>query len=269
MATSVRTVYVAAGDEIKEGDKLVRLASGETIAADFDGRVNLVGAEEGDDVDADTTLVEIADFSHMTVSIRVDEYDIADVSVGQAVTVTATATEETFDSTIESINYISQSSGNVAYYTATADVDVSGGIYPGMQATVTITQQQADDVVILKEDALSFDAMNNAFVYTMDESGAMTEVSVTVGVSNGNYVEIKEGLADGDTVYVEAAEEETASGLSGLLSGLFGSRNISGAAGANRGDWTGEMPAGFGGDPASTGGFTGGMPGTGTAGGGQ
>lgn len=135
-STSVKSVYVAAGDDVSEGDKLVRLSNGETITADFDGRINAVDVEEGDDVDASTTLVQIADFSHMTVSIRVDEYDIADVSVGQAVTVTATATEETFETTIDTINYISQSQGNVAYYTATADVAVSDGIYPGMQASV-------------------------------------------------------------------------------------------------------------------------------------
>ena len=268
-ATTVKTVYVSAGDEVSADDKLVRLSNGETISADFDGRVNLVSVEEGDEVDASTTLVEIADFSHMQISIRVDEYDIADVSVGQAVSVTATATEQTFESAIKSINYISQSAGNVAYYTATADVDVSSGIYPGMQATVTITQEEADDDVILKEEALSFDATNSAFVYMQADDGTMTEVPVTVGVSNGNYVEIREGLSDGDTVYVEAAEEETSSGLSGLLSGLFGSRSVNESEmSAQRGAWSGEMPSGdfTGSDPSSTGGFTGGMP---ASGGGQ
>ncbi len=269
-ATSVKTVYVAAGDDVSEGDKLVRLSNGETISADFDGRVNLVDAEAGDDVDASMTLVQIADFAHMQISIRVDEYDIADVSVGQAVTVTATATEETFESTIKAINYISQSQGSVAYYTATADVDVSDGIYPGMQATVTITQEEAQNVVILKEEALSFDAMNNAFVYMQDEAGTMNEVPVTVGVSNGNYVEIKEGVNEGDTVYVEAEEEEAASGLSGLLSGLFGSQNVRRNAVTGRStEWSGfpsgEMPEGF--SPDSSGGFTGGTPGGGSGGG--
>ncbi len=267
-ATSVKNLYVSAGDEVKEGDKLVRLANGEIITADFDGRVNLVGASEGDDVDTSTTLIQIADFSHMQISIRVDEYDIADVSVGLPVTVTATATEETFDSTINAINYISQSQGSVAYYTATADVDVTDSIYPGMQATVTITQEEADNVVILKEDALSFDAMNNAFVYIMGDDGSMSEQSVTVGVSNGNYVEIKDGLKDGDTVYVEAAEEETTSGLSGLLSGLFGSQSVRGNnAGADRSDWSGGMSGDMSGEMPSFGGAPGGASNSGSAGG--
>jgi len=272
-STTVKTVYVAAGDDVSEGDKLVRLANGEIFTADFDARVNLVGVEEGDEVDAGTTLVQIADFSHMQITIRVDEYDIADVSVGQALTVTATATEETFESSIKTINYISQSAGNVAYYSATADVDVSDDIYPGMQATITITQEEANDVVILKEDALSFDTLNNAYVYMMGDDGTMTEVGVTVGVSNGNYVEIKDGLSDGDTVYVEAEEEETSSGLSGLLSGLFGSQNVSGGGmQSGSSDFSGfsggEMPSGMTGGDSSSGGFSGGSSGGGPGGGG-
>ena len=33
----------------------------------------------------------------------------------------------------------------------------------------------------------------------------MYEQSVTVGLSNGNYVEIKSGVSDGETVYVECS----------------------------------------------------------------
>ena len=38
-AGTVRTVYVAEGDQVESGDKLMRLSSGETIKAGFDGTV--------------------------------------------------------------------------------------------------------------------------------------------------------------------------------------------------------------------------------------
>jgi multidrug efflux pump subunit AcrA (membrane-fusion protein) len=221
--TTVRTVYVAEGDTVTKGAKLMRLADGTTLTADFDGKVNQVYVAADDEVSSGTSLVQIADFSHMKVSMRVDEYDIADVSVGTACTVTATATEKTFESTISSINYISASSGNVAYYTAVAYVDVNeDGIYPGMQVTVSIPKEAAENVVILKEDALSFTASNSAYVYMKGEDGEMTTVDVEVGVSNGKYVEIKSGVSDGDTVYAVAETTTTTSGLSSMLSGLFG-----------------------------------------------
>lgn len=238
---TVRTVYVSAGDEVKKGDKLIRLSGGDTIAAEFDGRVNTVSVEAGDEVAAGTTLVQVADFTHMKVNIRVDEYDISSVSVGQNCTVTATATEQEFDSTIAAIDYISASAGNVAYYTATAYVDVGAGIYPGMQVTVTIPQEEAENVVILKMDALSFDEANSAYVYMYNTDGALEEVPVEVGVSNGNYVEIKSGLKDGDEVYVETEIETASSGLGGLMSGLFGTQQMTPPGGMGGGRNFGDM----------------------------
>ena len=256
-SATVRNVYVANGDPVKKGDKLVRLSTGTTYTADFDGKVNIVSVKVGDEVAAGDTLVQIADFEHMQVSFRVDEYDIGDVSVGERCTVTATATERTFESSVKTINYISSSTGNVAYYTATADVDVDGNVYPGMQVTVTIPQEEAVDVVILKADALSFTLENKAFVYKKAENGSLVESDVEVGVSNGNYVEIKAGLQSGETVYVEVEEEEDS--LTGLLSGLFGQQRInsrpsgftpgSGGSGSGSRTWQnsngGGMPSGF------------------------
>ena len=243
---TVRTLYVSAGDEVQEGDRLLRLTNGETIEAGFDGRVNAVNVAEGDSVSSGDALVQLADFTHLKVTLRVDEYDISDVQVGQACSVTATATEKTFDSEIASIDYISASGGNVAYYSAVAYVDVDEGVYPGMQVTVSIPQEESENVVVLKLDALSFDAQNSAFVYMYDDAGALTEVPVEVGVSNGNYVEIKSGLSDGDVVYVESAQESETGGLGGLLSGLFGGQQISAPSGGGKGNFTGD-PSGFSG----------------------
>lgn len=223
-SSSVKKIYAPAGAKVCDGDKLVRLANGETVTADFDGTVNVLSVKEGDEVSPGDTLVQIADFTHMCVSFRVDEYDISDVAVGQACTVTITALEREFESEIAAIDHISASTGNVAYYTATAYVDVDEGVLPGMQVTVTIPQEEASNVVILKVDALSFDQTNQAYVWMKDDSGDLKQVSVTTGVSNGNYIEITDGLSDGDEVYVEAKETESESG--GLLSGLFGAQQF-------------------------------------------
>ena len=260
-ASTVRTVYVSAGDEVNEGDKLVRLANGQTVEAGLDGRVNAVSVAEGDSVAAGAALVQVADFTHLKVQLRVDEYDVGSVHVGDACTVTATATEKAFESEIAAIDYISASDGSVAYYTATAYVDVDDGVYPGMQVTVSIPQEQAENVVILKEAALSFDAANSAYVWMYNDASELERVDVEVGVSNGNYVEIVSGLSDGDEVYVEVEQEASSSG--GLLAGLFGSQLMNAPGGGMPGggdfDFSG-MPSDFSG---------GGMPGGGPMGGGQ
>ena len=221
---TVRALYVERGQDVKSGDALMRLSTGQTVEAEFDGRINQLYVAEGDKVSAGASLVQVVDFEHMQISVRVDEYDIGSVHTGDECRVSTVATENTFTSAIDSINYVSSSAGSVAYYTATAYVDVAEGVYPGMQVTVTIPQEEAANVVILREDALSFDLTNQAFVYTMNADGELETTYVKTGVSNGNYVEIKEGLQSGDTVYV--AVETTTDSLTDLLSGLFGGQQF-------------------------------------------
>ncbi len=244
----VREVYVTAGQQVKEGDKLIRLSNGTTVEAEFDGTVNKVEVEKGDEVRSGDSLVQVADFGHMKISFRIGESNIRDVTVGTSVRITVSSINETFTADIGSIDYASYSGNNVAYYIATAEVDTSGVdyIYPGMQATVTIPQEEAKDVVILKMDAVSTSADNSAFVYKQADDGSMVETPITVGVSNGNYVEIKSGVSDGETVYVVKKQEESTVG--GILSGLFGSQQVNAPSG---------MPSGgFGGGSGGSGGFS-------------
>ena len=241
----VREIYVSVGDLVKEGDRLMRLSDGTTVSADFDGKVNKIDVKKGDEVAGNANLIQIADFDHMRVSIRIGESNITAVDIGAACRVTVSSINATFNSAISAIDYASYTGNNVAYYTTTIDVDTSGvdNVYPGMQATVTIPQQEANNVVILKMDAVSTMRDNSAFVYKQDASGAMQQIPVTVGVSNGNYVEIREGVTDGETVYAVAKKDET-NGLTGLFSTMFGSQRINQGSGQNRNYGGGYQPGG-------------------------
>ena len=138
---------------------------------------------------------------------------------------------------------------------------VTDDVLPGMQATVTIPEEEAVDAVILNKEALSFDETNSAYVLMESEDGEMERVYVETGVDNDNYVEITSGLADGDTVYV--LEETQTSSSSGLLSSIFGGGGGMPGGEMPGGDMDfggGEMPdmSSFGGRGGG-GGFPGGM----------
>ena len=229
-AARIREIYVSEGSRVREGDKLMRLSDGTLLAAEFDGTVSKISVEKGAEVKKDDTLVQVADFDRMQVSFRIGESNINDVSAGQSIRVTVPSAGAVFTAEIRSIDYASYSGNNVAYYQAVTEVDTSQvqGIYPGMQATVTIPQEEVKDVVILKMDAVSTAADNSAFVWLQAEDGTMTQQPVTVGVSNGNYVEIREGLTEGQTVYAVAKTEEKDGGL---FAGLFGSTAVNPPAG--------------------------------------
>ena len=257
-AATVRQVYVSEGDRVTRDQRLMRLSDGTTVKASFDGEVNQLNVAAGDEVNANASLIQIVDFENMQVSMRVDEYAITELSVGQACQISITALGKTFDSEIASINRISSGGGSTAYYTVMAELTASGGVLPGMAATVTIPQEEAVDSVILNRDALSFAQDNSAYVLMQDENQTMQQVPVTLGVDNDNYVEITSGLSDGDVVYAVAATKDDSAGglLSSLFSSLGGGMQPAAGAPAQNGSYTrrnagdvggGNMPRGFGG----------------------
>ncbi len=222
-AAMVRKIYVAEGDSVVMGDKLMRLSDGELFKADFDGEVNEVSVAEGDEVSANASLVQIVDFTNLQVSMRVDEYSVSNLTVGETCTVAVTALDQSFDSTITHINRISSGGNATAYYTVTSEFRGTEKVLPGMQVTVTIPEEEANDVVILNKDALSFTSGNSAFVLTKDENGDMEQTQVGLGVDNDNYVEITSGLNEGDTVYVQVkSSAASGGGLASLFASLTG-----------------------------------------------
>lgn len=205
---TVRQVYVAEEQAVREGDKLIRLSTGETLKANFDGHVNVLNVENGDEVSMGESLIQIVDFENMQVTFRVDEYDIAKIAVGQSCRVNVTALDTDFDSTISHINRIPSNSQGTAYYTVTAEFVVTENVLPGMQVTVVIPQEEAMDAVILSKSALGFDGSNSAYVYKKAEDGSMVMHPVTIGVDNDNYVEILSGVDEGETVYALQEQKE-------------------------------------------------------------
>lgn len=240
-AATVRKIYVQEGEKVVRDQKLIRLSNGTTLKAGFDGEVNEISVEEGDSVSVNASLIQVVDFQNMTISMRVDEYSISDLAVGQECTVNITALDESFDSKIAKINRIPSGGGNTAYYTVTVELNVTDNVLPGMQATVSIPLEEAVDAVILDMDALSFRQDNSAYVLMKDENGEMQQIPVEVGVDNDNYIAVTSGLKDGDTVYKQV--ESTASAASGLMSILSnlggGSMQMPGSSGSDRSNFGG------------------------------
>jgi multidrug resistance efflux pump len=120
----VKELYVQAGDEVKEGDPLVLLSTGELFSASFDGVVNEIRVEVGDWIWPNFTVVQINDLQHLEVSMNVDEYDIEQLTLGEACTVSVISLGVDFETEIAHINRVSQSQGSVAFYSVTCDLTV-------------------------------------------------------------------------------------------------------------------------------------------------
>ena len=202
-ADTVKTVYVAQNAQVKKDDRLYKSESGLTVRAGIDGEVTGLYVHEGDVIAAGEKTAEIMDLDDLEVRLSVDEYDVAAMIPGTPIDVTVLALDRSFSGTVTSLDKNGTASGDLSYYTAYADLEDAEGVYPGMQVSAKVLRSQALGATILKTDAIQFDDYNRPYVLMYSADGKDTvRVSVSVGVSDGVYCEITEGLKPGDTVLV-------------------------------------------------------------------
>lgn len=197
----VQDIYVAAGDSVKSGDRLARLSTGDLLKSDIQGEVTSVAAKEDDTLQAGATILTIADLDNLEVDIKVDEYDIPAIHMGQEVEMTVSALDETIKGTITAIDKLATQTQSATYYNVTVSIEADARMLPGMEVGMKVLKDEAKNAVLLHMDALMFDDNNSPYVLTMDKNGRTQMTPVTVGISDGSNVEIKSGMSAGDTAY--------------------------------------------------------------------
>ncbi|MFA9464522.1 MAG: efflux RND transporter periplasmic adaptor subunit [Velocimicrobium sp.] len=163
----------------------------------------------------DSTLCLIYDLSAMKFDMYVDELDVHSVEVGQTVNITADALADiTFEGIITNISLVSTTSGGVTQYPVTVRIDDTKDLLPGMNISGEIVIESVDNALAIPADSLQ----RGNVVYVQDDS--VTEevddvpvgfrsVEVSTGISDDEYIEITNGLSEGDVVYVPAREIST------------------------------------------------------------
>ena len=136
----------------------------------------------------------------MTMEITIDELDIKSLQVGMNAQVKIDALGgEKYTATITQIGNTGSNNGGNSKYTVELTMDRAAEMLSGMNATVTIVLATANDVLTIPADALVENG-NQTLVYTgydEESESLMDPVSVQVGCSDGETVQIIEGLTAG------------------------------------------------------------------------
>lgn len=150
------------------------------------------------------TIASVTAQEDTTIQITVDELDISRIFVGQtaAVTVEALAGQK-FTGAVTHISASGENEGGNSKFAVEVTVGKSAEMLPGMSASVSIVLDTAESVTCIPVAAL-IETGTETLVYTgYDEETEefINAVPVTVGVSDGEYVQILEGIAEDQTVY--------------------------------------------------------------------
>ncbi len=212
-AESIREIYVKNGQTVEKGDKLMLLDNGTLLKASLDGTITSMNYDTTDVLRNNAQLIQICDLTNLQVSLSIDEYDVRNIAPGQKCVVTVIPLGMDFEAEITHVDRVPASSGQVAYYTATAKLAVPSYVLPGMTASVTMPDEAAENVLLLDMAALAFDEQKQPYVLLQD-GDTYTQLPVTTGLSDGVRVEITSGLSEGDTVWAVSGMETVETGFS-------------------------------------------------------
>lgn len=175
-----------------------------TIYAMQDGTVYSVGYEAGDMLSS-SAVAEFADPENVTITVSVSQEDIASVHVGDEAEIVLTAyADKAYCGAVKSVDTSSSSGSAAVSYDVTVlfSGDVSD-VYPDMTGNVTFVSERAEDVCyVMKKAVVTIDG--DAYLNVRQEDGEIGRVKVTTGISDGVYIEIKEGIEEGSEVIVES-----------------------------------------------------------------
>lgn len=196
-------------------------ASETNILAPMDGTVvgepKTVGTMAVATSDNPTVIMRIADLSKKKIMAKVDETDIGSVKVGQRATFTVDAytdktftarvtkisqtdTANTWDTSTSSSSASASSSAAVIYYYVTLEVDDPENLLlPAMTARVEINTADKPDALVVPISTLKTDA-NGSYVIVRNPDGSQENRYVQAGIYSDDYVEILDGLSEGEEV---------------------------------------------------------------------
>jgi len=178
-----------------------------TITAPIDGVIASVATQEGETVAAGLnapTFVTIIDLGRLQVDTFVDEVDIGKVEVGQEAMFTVdTFTDREFKGRVSAIYPKAVIQENVVNYDVVVTItsDYENLLRPEMTTNVTIFLQTESDALVIPSGALQRERGRNiVYLQTPDDPKAR---EVKVGRREGQWVQILEGLSEGQTVFLK------------------------------------------------------------------
>ncbi len=181
-----------------------------TITAPEAGTISNIVAVQGNKIENSLseksvqTVASIKLEGTPIVSVNVTEVDINSIKVGQKALISLNSIQGVvFDGTVLGIDKIGTVSSGVPNYPVIVKLDKeSDKILPNMTVEAEIIKDQISDVLYIPTSALN-KGKEKSFVF-VNKNGTRNRIEVVAGLTGGKFVEIKEGLNEGDEIVINA-----------------------------------------------------------------
>jgi membrane fusion protein (multidrug efflux system) len=187
------------GEIIKKGENIINLKSGESIIADFDGKLGKREIAQGV-LGTDSFIITLDDSSQIVIDIKVPENFIGILKSGLEAEITSNAFEKTFNGKVDSVS--SRVDPSTRSILARVIVDNKNyELVPGQLLTVKIIYNKKD-ILGITEAAVTIPG-DTAFVYVVKEDQTVEKRNVKIGQRNFGKVSIENGLNENEKIVSE------------------------------------------------------------------
>ena len=203
-----KTNYEATQNAVKQAES--QLAKSE-IRAPFSGIVDDVIQEEGTVVSPGTGIAvfRIVNLSDMYIEVNVPESYIQGVTLGKEVRVYFPVLGDSVITKVRQTgNFINPTNRSFRIEIPVPNKD--GNIKPNLTARVSINDYSNDKAILIPQSVISENSAGQQFIYVADETEEENKAKarrliVKTGKTDGDRVEILQGLSAGDQVIDEGA----------------------------------------------------------------
>ena len=189
--------YEIAQQELAEAEWALKKT---TIIAPFSGRITARMTQLGQHVRPGDELFQVTDFDPLVARIYLPERDVLGLQEGQDVQIRLdAATEVYFAGRIRQISPVVDTSTGTVKVTVEA-TEPPEQVRPGSFVTVNIVRVTHSDALLLPREAV-LKELQKAHVYVAEDDVAEKR-AVTLGLEEGELIEVLSGVAAGDRVIV-------------------------------------------------------------------
>ena len=189
------------------------------ITAEFNGIVSKADIKQGAAVTQGMELFTIQNTDKASVDVTLSKYDYDTVKEGQSAEITLG--DNTYQGTVTKMSHIAvQNEKGTPVISATVSInDPDDDIFLGVDAKVKIHAASAKNVVTLPVEVVNI-GKDGSFCYVV-EDGLVTKRDITTGISSEDYVEVIDGIKEGEEVisdlgdYTEGMEVQAVSEQTG------------------------------------------------------
>ncbi len=186
------------------------------LVSPIDGVVTMINATVGSQASPGIPLATVASIGKMQVRCQVGYDEVSQLSVGQTAYVEIPSSSgrsrstggqsESIEGKVTRVSLSSDPNSRLFLVEVTVD-NPEGKLRSGVITTASVLVDEKDDVIAIPAEAL-LERGGKLFIYKVDSNrAALTEV--TYGMDNGTLLEMRSGVAEGDTVVVRGQHQLT------------------------------------------------------------